>query len=239
MFRNIFLLSTALFLLASTRLLSQNETAENIPSQSLELPDNEINCGSFIDQRDRKSYKTIDIGNQTWMAENLSFLPVVSPNNKASGSNSIYYVYGYEGSNVKTAKLTDNYKNYGVLYNWPAASSACPQGWHIPTGNDWDKLVDYLGHASVGGNKMKATGTIHWKESNKNVTNSTGFDALPGGVITVIKGRHYIQTRANFWSAEIRNSNNMSSKRLSDRSSWIEGTYFPKNSGLSVRCLKN
>lgn len=238
MYRNYFLLCTALLLFSTTKILSQNGAVKNKLSENIDIQD-EIRFGSFIDQRDQKSYKTVDIGDQTWMAENMSFLPAVSPNNTASGSNAIYYVYAYEGSNVKTAKSTDNYKNYGVLYNWTAAISVCPKGWHLPSGYDWDNLVNYLGHPSVAGNKMKTTGSTHWKESNVKVTNSSGFDALPGGAITTNEGADNINKKANFWGTEVRDSNNMSTRSLSFQSGWVGGTFFPKNAGLSVRCLKN
>jgi len=232
-------LPVSMFLLfASSLLLSQDEVVQDLLPDVIE-PKDAPHHGHFTDQRDSKNYKTIDIGNQTWMAENLSYLPAVSPLAQESATKPLYYVYGYDGSDVKVAEVSDNFKNYGALYNWPAAHAACPEGWHIPTGRDWDELINYLGHISVAGNKIKATGTMHWKESNESVTNASGFHALPGGAITAEEGMHHLHTKANFWSDEARHANTMASKSLSYRSSWVEGTYFPINSGLSVRCLKN
>jgi len=78
------------------------------------------------------------------VAENLTYLPAVSPPTEESGTDPYYYVYNYFGTNVNDAKASDNYKTFGVLYNWPAAMNACPKGWHIPSDAEWTVLSDYL-----------------------------------------------------------------------------------------------
>ncbi|MDD4178128.1 MAG: FISUMP domain-containing protein, partial [Bacteroidales bacterium] len=82
------------------------------------------------------------------MKENLAYLPNVSQPDDGSQTSPFYYVYGYEGFSVPEAKTTPNYQTYGVLYNWPAALTACPQGWHLPSDNEWTILTDYLGGES-------------------------------------------------------------------------------------------
>ena len=155
---------------------------------------------TFTDPRDGIVYKTVTIGNQVWMAENLKYLPSVVGSGTGSQVTPYYYVYGYEGTNLEAAKATSNYTTYGVLYNWPAsmAGSAgstanpsgvqgvCPTGWHLPRDAEWTELTDYLGGESVAGGKLKATGTIDagtglWYNPNNGATNETGFTALPGG----------------------------------------------------------
>jgi uncharacterized protein (TIGR02145 family) len=100
--------------------------------------------GTFTDSRDGNTYKWVKIGDQVWMAENLAYLPEVSPPSEYSDTEPCYYVYGYEGTNVSEAKTTYNYKTYGVLYNYLAALTACPNGWHIPTIEEKHQLVNYL-----------------------------------------------------------------------------------------------
>jgi uncharacterized protein (TIGR02145 family) len=113
---------------------------------------------TFIDNRDDNEYKTVQIGNQCWMTENLKYLPTVVGVSAGSETTPYYYVNGYNGTDVNAAKATENYNNYGVLYNWPAAMNeaesseenpsgvqgACPAGWHLPSDDEWTELVDYI-----------------------------------------------------------------------------------------------
>jgi len=125
-----------------------------------ENPDPGIVFGSFTDSRDGNEYKTVTIGSQVWMAENLAYLPEV--HNSTSDSGPHYYVYGYDGTEVTEAKAYEHtpgdndeyspggapikvYETYGVLYNWPAAITACPEGWHLPSDAEWKQLEMYLG----------------------------------------------------------------------------------------------
>ena len=113
---------------------------------------------SFVDGRDGNVYRIVVIGNQIWMAENLRYLPSVVAPTTSSPTTAYYYIYGYSGTNVSAAKATDNYKTYGVLYNWPAAMAGaassdanpsgvqgvCPAGWHLPSDEEWIELENYL-----------------------------------------------------------------------------------------------
>jgi len=98
---------------------------------------------TFTDSRDGKVYKTVTVGDQVWLAEDLAYLPAVSPAATGSQTESHYYVYGYEGTDVAQAKATDNYGTYGVLYNLQAAMTACPEGWHLPSDAEWTQLEEY------------------------------------------------------------------------------------------------
>ncbi len=100
------------------------------------------NTGVFTDSRDGNVYKTIQIGDQVWMAENLRYLPGVIESDIGSYGHPFFYVYGYKGSNVEKAKATNTYQTFGVLYNWPAANSVCPHGWHLPSDDEWLQLVN-------------------------------------------------------------------------------------------------
>jgi uncharacterized protein (TIGR02145 family) len=131
--------------------------------------------------KDNKSYKAVKIGNQWWMAENLAYLPSVSPPSEGSATSPYYYVYDYSGTNVTSAKLAANYSTYGVLYNWLASLAVCPPGWHLPSDAEWIALSDYLGGKEVSGGKMKENGTTHWTSPNEGATNESGFSSLPAG----------------------------------------------------------
>jgi uncharacterized protein (TIGR02145 family) len=109
-----------------------------------------INFGTFTDTRDGHEYKTIQIGTQTWMAENLAYLPTTTPITTWSNTEPCYYVY--------------DYAKYGVLYNWTAALTACPTGWHLPSDAEWTVLLNYLGGQNVAGGKMKSV--MEWNRNN-------------------------------------------------------------------------
>jgi OOP family OmpA-OmpF porin len=117
--------------------------------------------GSFKDSRDGKTYKTVKIGTQTWIGENLAF---------KTGSGC--WAYDDKPANVLT---------YGYLYNWETAKKVCPAGWHTPSYQEWATLNIFLAPDSVAGGKLKEAGAAHWKNSNTGATNETGFTALPGG----------------------------------------------------------
>ena len=104
-----------------------------------------------------KTYKTIKIGNLTWFAENLN--------------------YDVDGS-VCYANNTSNCATYGRLYNWNAAMTACPTGWHLPSDAEWTQLENAVGGSSTAGKKLKSTSG--WN-SNGNGTDDYGFAALPAG----------------------------------------------------------
>lgn len=176
-------------------------------------------AGTFTDSRDGNVYKFVTIGNQVWMAENLKYLPEVVGPTIESWADPCYYVYGYDGTNVKAAKATANYRTYGVLYNWPAAvaglksstanpsgvQGVCPKGWHLPSDAEWTQLTDYLGGIEAAGGKLKETGTAHWDIPNEGATNESGFTALPGGGLDFDYddgGTFYtIGDRGYWWSA--------------------------------------
>ncbi|NQU88385.1 MAG: fibrobacter succinogenes major paralogous domain-containing protein [Mariniphaga sp.] len=192
--------------------------------------------GTFTDSRDGQVYKTVQIGSQVWMAENLAYLPSVSP--PSSGSKTVIhnYVYDYDGSSVKAAKTNMNYSTYGVLYNWTSALKACPDGWHLPSHSEWTKLADYLGGLSVAGGKLKTISG--WKEGG-NGTDYCGFSGLPGGHRDSF-GNNFesIRSHGHWWSAtEYTSTLARGWNVYYDSSKFYHITHF-KNYGFSVRCVK-
>jgi len=200
--------------------------------------------GSFTDSRDGSVYKTVKIGKQVWMAENLRYLPNVVSQETGSYTTPYYYVYDYEGTNVSAAKVTANYKTYGVLYNWPAACSSCPSGWHLPSNEEWTQLTDYLGGDSVAGGKLKETGTTHWWSPNYGATNETGFTALPGGWRWVedVSGNgvfNGIGYYGTWWTATKFGINAAWLRSMYDDSYDVYNYHYPTDEGRSVRCVKD
>ncbi len=206
--------------------------------------------GTFTDPRDGKTYKTVKIGTQVWMAENLAYLPSISSGKEGSETSPNYFVYGYTGTSISEAKTTDNYKTYGVLYNWPAAVTACPDGWYLPSDEDWKTLEKYLGmsesHAnSVGFRssgsvpfKLQETDSVHWSVKVNEVNNSSGFTALPGGSRNKDGSFGLQRLIALFWtSTEIDTSKAVRRVLLLGTDGVGRGD-FSKSAEYSVRCIK-
>ncbi len=223
-------------------------------------------CGSsFTDARDGNVYNTVQIGSQCWMAENLAYLPSVV--GMATGSTSVpyYYVYGYNGTSVPTAKATANYTTYGVLYNWPAAMNGaassssspsgvqgvCPAGWHLPSDAEWcmmENVVEAgtdpgcsiagLRGTNTGGN-LKQTGTTLWTTPNTGATNSSGFTALPGGHRSNSSSFSDIGSVGYWWNATESSGTNAFLRNLFSSNAQVGRFSVDKSRGYSCRCVKD
>ena len=208
-------------------------------------------ANTFTDTRDGNVYKTVTIGNQVWMAENLKYLPSVVAPGTGSQTLPYYYVYGYSGTTVADAKVTPNYTTYGVLYNWPAAMNGaassvanpsgvqgvCPAGWHLPSDAEWTQLTDYLGGESVAGGKLKAT-TL-WYSPNTGATNETGFTALPGGNRGGYGSFSSIGNYGYWWSATEDDTYFAWRWGMLYDDSGVSRYDLDKELGFSVRCVRD
>ena len=173
----------------------------------------------FADPRDGKIYKTVQIGNQLWMAENLNYYTSDS------------WCYDNNSSNCVT---------YGRLYTWETAKTVCPAGWHLPSDAEWSTLADYLGGADAAGGKLKETGTKHWSSLNPGADNGSGFTALPGGSRSGDGSFIYIGYYGFWWSStEGSSSVAWNRHRYSSYTELYRYTDFWKGYGFSVRCLRD
>lgn len=198
---------------------------------------------------DGRNYSIVTIGNQTWMAENLAYLPAVSPSTDQSDTDPYYYVYGYEGRSVSAAKASANFGTYGVLYNWAATLAACPSGWHLPTDGEWKILEMNLGMSSedadlegwrtsgtVGG-KLKGAGTTLWVSPNLGATNASGFNALPSGIRYIPSGFSGLGYYTDLWTSSERDASAAMNRGLFYDLESIYRAGDQKRFGLPVRCL--
>ena len=130
-------------------------------------------------------YKTIQIGTQTWMAENLKTTRYRNGDSIHNETVNSTWVALSTGSYCWYYNDSSSYKaTYGALYNWFAVNDSrnlAPKGWHIPTDDEWSTLTTYLGGVNVAGYKIKETGNMHWVSLDASVTNISGFTALPSG----------------------------------------------------------
>lgn len=196
-------------------------------------------------------YSTVEIAGDCWFSENCRYLPEVKdysyiPYNSGGvptfSSNSIpyFYVYGYEGDYVVDAKATQNYIDYGALYNFTAITSEdiCPSGWHVATELDFENIVNAFGVPVSGygydsGNELKSIG---WDGNNL-----SGFDGLGGGFVGYASANaEYLM--GHWWSSTptiVGGAPGGETLELSYGSDYSE--IFPNQSelGMSARCVKD
>lgn len=209
----------------------------------------DVQYGAMIDKRDDHSYKTVAIGNQVWMAENLAWLPAVSSESTGSAYSEYYYVYGYNGTNVSTAKSYSTYSKYGVLYNWQAAVSACPVNWHLPTDQEWLELEMAMGmkraEAEYTGFRgllegMRIRSTYGWLLPDYNGTDNYGFNALPGGLRhSNDKKFEHEKSWASWWTSTIDEGSYAMYRYIYLDDIQIWRSSYPFGSGHSIRCILN
>ena len=181
---------------------------------------------------DNNTYKTIQIGTQTWMAENLKTtrlndgtpIALITNDSIWSRTHEPAYCIWYNGI-------------YGAIYNFYTVQTEklCPTGWHVPSKEELEILSEYLGGASVAGGKLKETGTDHWPEPNEGATNSSGFTALPGGMRSIQGFYSFIGGNGRWW----RNSEaDIFDLHYSSGSINLNiGCSY--NCGMTVRCIKD
>jgi len=182
----------------------------------------------------------VKIGNQVWTSKNLNVstyrngdpIPQVQDNkawSKISTGAWCYY-----------ANNTANGTTYGKLYNWFAVNDPrglAPNGYHIPTDNEWTILSENLGGASKAGTKMKSSSG--W-ENNGNGTNTSGFAGLPGGYLSYYGDFFDIGLNGSWWSSSENESYNAWIRTLpNDYGDLNRLGYTNKSSGFSVRCIKD
>ena len=149
---------------------------------------------SFVDERDGQKYCTITIGGQTWMAENLNF----ALDGSLCPSES-----GVIGCNTDPTSC----ETYGRLYNSTQLEEATPAGWHVPTQEEYEILIDNLGGWLVAGGEMKDNSSL-WHEPNLGAVNSFGYSALPAGYIVPSEDQYPFEcayfgmgSRGSFWTS--------------------------------------
>jgi uncharacterized protein (TIGR02145 family) len=160
----------------------------------------EPSFGTFTDTRDGQKYKTVKIGKQTWMAENLNY-------------KTEWGTWCYKND-------TSHCKKYGRLYDWEVAMEACPAGYHLPSREEWDNLAESVGGKKspidydfnhtwkLAGKKLKAKkGWNMYEDKSGNGTDDYGFSALPSGDHNTANGRfNRIGDNGTWWTAtQVRN----------------------------------
>ena len=195
---------------------------------------------------DSNSFESVTIGSPVWMAKNLNIFhfrngdtipqaPVFWPWHATTTAAWSFYSNDFEYYYLHS-------KIYGVYYNWYAVNDLrglAPEGWHIPSDEEWTILSEYLGGNEVAGGKMKESGLVHWYYPNQGATNESGFTALPGGFIGSYGAASNI-TFAGYWAS----STELNTKEIWCRTIDANSPVFHKNTSTkvlsqSIRCIKD
>jgi uncharacterized protein (TIGR02145 family) len=215
----------------------------------------DLTYGSMTDQ-EGNVYKTIVIGTQEWMAENLNTSiyrngdPIPSNLNNATWSTTTSGAWVYYNNDASNACP------YGKLYNWYTCVDArglCPIGWHVPSDAEWSLLINFLDPNSSGGyytpndagGKMRTTGIIEdstgiWLAPNIDATNISGFSGVPAGDFYYTGTYGNIGNYAYWWSSSAVGSNSAMMRYLrGDITASAISSNSEKQNGISVRCLRD
>ncbi len=164
----------------------------------------------LVDDRDGKKYNTVKIGDKTWMAENLKYQPPTSTT----------WCYDNKDSNCD---------KYGRLYSWGLANTICPTGWHLPTRQEWNDLIEEAGGSYAGKNLR----SVVYRDGN----DMFGFSALPGGYVYTTEQFRNIDRDGYWWTATAASNGNAYRKHINYSDEVNESTEKTVY-GLSVRCVQ-
>lgn len=230
---------------SSNEVTSSEDTSKSIEvSNSEEIPSSE----EISNSDDVPTTTEVTIGNQVWMTKNLNVA-------KFRNGDVIPYAgtqkeWDLADENEQPAWCYYDMNIYGKLYNWYAVNDPrglAPEGWKVPSSEDWITLIDYLGGESVAGGKMKTTGTKYWKgwekedknmeSRNTDATNESGFFGLPGGIGL---GNYFqsIGRDANWWSSTEFDRTNAIVVSINHLGAYIWKGNTRKKEGMSVRCIR-
>ncbi|NLB64595.1 MAG: hypothetical protein GX801_10915 [Fibrobacter sp.] len=191
-----------------------------------------LEYGSLVDERDGREYKTMGVSGQWWMAENLAYLPKVTALMTFYDEEQVqYFVYGYNGTDLAAAKNHENYSLYGALYNHDAAMEACPSGWHLPSKEEWEGLINALDATDDVGTRLKSA--EYWDG-----TDDYGFNALPGGDGPPLLADSK-PDRAGWWTNTTSLEDMCYAFTLESESATASFVSSLLAKGYSVRCVQN
>jgi uncharacterized protein (TIGR02145 family) len=200
-----------------------------------------------VTDADGNVYHAVTIGTQKWLRENLRVT-------RYRNGEAIPEVKGDAQWKIQAAGAYCTYDNlpanstvYGALYNWHAlvdSRGLCPQGWHVPSVSEWEKLGSFLGGLATAGGALKSTGTIEagtgpWYAPNTGASNASGFSGLPGGYRINYGTFYSIGNVGYFWSVSDTATDNAWNYVLDANNAELKRIFNFKTNGFSVRCCKD
>ncbi len=192
--------------------------------------------GKTVTDIDGNNYKSVILGNQEWLTDNLKVTKFRNGQPIPHIQDSIVWNAWSNGAYV----FYKNDTKHGVLYNWLVVNDSrgvCPMGWHVPSSAEWDTLAKFLGGNEIAGGKMKAR--LHWETPNTSATNESEFHALPKGMYGVNGSFNNVGKNAYWWSATENDKISAWGREIGFNESGLFIGHGDKRDGLSIRCLKN
>ena len=241
------------FIIMSFALILTNACKKDDDKETNPVVDRGINFNQnltygILTDIDGNEYKTITIGSQTWMAENLRVThyrngsPIINIQNYNLWENTSTGAYSTYENNSLNAYVYGNLYNYNAVIN---PQGLCPEGWHVSSKSDWEKLIsNYLFTTSMGtlgepAKFLRETGSVHWFSPNS-AHNQSGFTALPGGLIDYKGLFSGIREYGMWWSGTETDSLNATSFYIHYNRPDVQGfSDTQKKCGLSIRCVKD
>jgi len=212
---------------------------------------NSVENFSAIDELtdiDGNIYKTIQIGTQVWMTDNLRVTKYRNGETIPNITDSDWEVIK-KGAYCHFENNKLNEKTQGCLYNWLAVIDSrkiAPKGWRVPTNDDWTLLINYLGGREQGSGRLKEVGSTHWQTPNEVLSNNSGFCALPNGIRFSSGEFSGGKTYGHWWSTSEGDVTLL--PKHSINSAWVVKLFSANtvvyrmpmsiNCGISVRCVK-
>lgn len=194
-----------------------------------------------IDLKSSADFKSVKIGKQEWMTENLNTATFRNGDPIPEAKTNEEWLKAYRDSKPAWCYYNSDPENgnkYGKLYNWYAVNDPrgiAPAGWHVPSNDEWTELADYLGGYNSSGSKMKST--AGWEKGN-NGNNSSGFTGLPGGFRRPNGTAMSIGQYGYWWSSSAYGAANAWDRVLYYNNTEIRSNHH-RATGCSVRCVKD
>jgi uncharacterized protein (TIGR02145 family) len=229
---------------------------ETYKQQNLEITSNmtlDIIVIRTVTDKDGNVYKTVKIGNQWWMAENLKVIHYRNGDTIPNVTDNSTWVNLTNGAHCNYGNNTSNINTYGRLYHWYTINDSrniAPAGWHVPTDEEWKELEMYLGMSKSEaeksgawrgideGGKLKQTGLTLWNNPNIGANNESGFTALPGGARSNDGIFDNIGNSGYFWTNTAYDNDKAIYRTLNCKLATIHRGEDYKYFGLSIRCVK-
>jgi len=192
-----------------------------------------------------EDFESVTIGTQTWMKKNLDVDhyrngdPIPQVTDQTQWANLTTGAWCYYDNDPANGEI------YRKLYNWYAVNDPrglAPDGWHVPSNEEWTILTNYLGGSDIAGGKLKEAGIAHWISPNNGATNESGFTALPSGVRNYnFDGLYMLIGFYSYWWSSTKDNwdNKILSIGINSDYDDILNLLFPMSFGISVRCVKD